>query len=122
MPTCQLEPCGTLAVARLLIHADGAAATGPTRLAALWHQLHHLYTMATHAVPPSPLQVRIADLQGHCVFVNDAAGPLLDLPLPAGTYQITAQLGTIRRSYTTALLPGGSFNLHLRLAAALQGT
>jgi hypothetical protein len=46
----------------------------------------------------------------------DDAGPLVEVPLPAGTYQVTVQLGCVRRSYTMTLEPGMSFDLHLRLS------
>ncbi len=50
----------------------------------------------------------------------DDAGPFVDIPLPAGTYHVTAELGKVRRSYTMTLEPGASFNLRLRFTADSQ--
>lgn len=66
---------------------------------------------------PAPLRVRIDDLRGRPVLAIEDSAPLLDLPLPAGTYHVSACLGAVRRSYTLTLAPGGRFELHLRLPA-----
>jgi hypothetical protein len=65
----------------------------------------------------APLNLRIDDLQGHRMHAVDSAGPLVDVPLPAGTYLVSVHLGPVRRSYTMTLEPGASFDLYLSLAA-----
>jgi hypothetical protein len=62
-----------------------------------------------------PLRLRIDDLQGNQVVAVDDAGPLVDVPLTAGTYRVNVQRGPLRRSYTLTLEQGTSFDLHLRL-------
>ena len=59
--------------------------------------------------------MRIDDLHGKRMFSVDDAGPLVDVPLPAGTYHVSAQRGNARCSYTMTLEPGVSFDLRLRL-------
>jgi hypothetical protein len=108
----------TPSAARLLIHAVDHAGAG----AGHHHEsrLHRL--LALHAngqVPPDgpPLNLRIDDLQGRRLYTVDDAGPLVDVPLPAGTYQVSVDLGQVRRSYTMTLEPGTSFDLYLRFAS-----
>ena len=60
----------------------------------------------------------IDDMQGHRLLAVQGASPVIDVPLVAGTYQITAQLGTVERSYSVALAQGASFDLYLSLAPA----
>jgi hypothetical protein len=67
----------------------------------------------------APLSLRIDNLKGLRVHAVDDAGPLIDVPLPPGTYHVTMQFGTVRRSYTMTLEPGASFDLYLRLAPHL---
>ena len=42
---------------------------------------------------------------------------VVELPLRAGTYQITVRQGGTRRGYTVALAPGATFSLDLSEAA-----
>ncbi len=68
----------------------------------------------------APLKVEINDLQGCRVLAIDNAGSLIDVPLPAGTYHVTAHLGKLRRGYTMTLQQGESLDLHLRLSPDRQ--
>lgn len=117
MNTDTSSRAATLSAARLLIHAeepDGAGRHDASRL-------QRLLTLHAHAPRPCdrpPLNLRIDDLQGHRLHTVDDAGPLVDVPLPAGTYQVSVDLGQVRRSYTMTLEPGTSFDLYLRLASA----
>ncbi|MEO8119228.1 MAG: hypothetical protein ABI606_07895 [Rhodoferax sp.] len=61
--------------------------------------------------------MQIDDLRGHRVLDIEAAGPLVDVPLPAGTYHVTAHRGKVRRGYTMTLKQGAFFDLYLRLGA-----
>ncbi len=60
--------------------------------------------------------VEIDDLQGHRLFEADPAAPLMDVPLPAGTYHVTAHRGRQRRRYTVTLEHGAHFDLYLRVS------
>lgn len=64
----------------------------------------------------SPIRLQVADLQGRELRCLDTSEPFIELPLPAGTYDVTVTLGNIRRRYTMTLVPGASFELHLRFA------
>lgn len=68
----------------------------------------------------APLSLHIDNLQGLRVHSVDDAGPLVDVPLPAGTYHVTVHFGKVRRSYTMTLEAGASFDLYLRLAPDRQ--
>lgn len=61
------------------------------------------------------LALEIHDQQGHKLLTINRAGPLVDILLAPGIYRVTARRGTLRRSYTVALSPGRSFDLHLPL-------
>jgi hypothetical protein len=62
--------------------------------------------------------VQVNDLGGREVFSQEDAGPLIELPLPAGIYLVSAQAGKVKRSYTLVLEQGASFDLHLCLLTA----
>ena len=61
----------------------------------------------------APLRLRVDDLQGRRVLELDDVGPLVELPLPAGTYHVRSQRGTRQRAYTMVLEPGRPFTLVL---------
>jgi hypothetical protein len=105
----------TLSDARLLIHADDHVGAGRHDAS----RLQRLLALRAHGQRPHdrpPLNLRIDDLQGRRLHTVEDAGPLVDVPLPAGTYQVSVHLGHVRRSYTMTLEPGTSFDLYLRLA------
>lgn len=113
MPT-SLDASPSL-LARLLIHAAADPASSNTYIATTLQWLRGLYP-AGDGPPPGPeaaLHLHIDDLQGRRVFSDDAAGPLVALDLPEGTYHVTAVHGNVCRSYTLALVPGNSFDLYL---------
>ena len=109
------------AAARLLIHVVGAHPSRRGRLPSPLRRLLGLFTARRwrtelQATGP-PLDIRIDDLQGRRLLTIQDPGPLIDVPLPPGTYHVTARLGPVQRSYTLALDPDAAFDLHLRLAA-----
>lgn len=63
---------------------------------------------------PALSGLRIADLEGRRYFSADELPSVIDLPLPAGVYDITVSLGSQQRRYTLALGQGVAFHLHLR--------
>ncbi len=99
--------------ARLVIHSEGASGADGLFESTL-RRLRSLHSIATRLYARSPLAVQIDDLQGRSVLTIAAAGPLLDVPLPAGTYHVIANLGDVRCSYTMRLEQGESLDLHLR--------
>ena len=105
----------TLSPARLLIHAADPIDTDRRYFETPLRRLFALHTDGPCNRSRVPLKLQIDDLEGRRVHTVDDAGPLVDVPLPAGTYQVSVHLGTLRRSYTMTLLPGASFHLHLRL-------
>ncbi len=127
-----LEAAGTLPVntntsphteapspARLVIHAQHHVSSGRTFESPLRRMRTSNSRVAGNG-KQEPLNLRIDTLQGLRVHAIDDAGPLVDVPLPAGTYHVTVHLGQVRRSYTMTLEPGASFDLYLRLAPDLQ--
>jgi hypothetical protein len=105
--------------AHLLIHAeyDAGEDEGYDRR----HETRLQRLRAIHARGPrkgtqAPLSLQIDDLQGHRLHSLDDAGPVVEVRLPAGTYQVTVSLGKMRLKYTLTLLPGMSFDLYPRLA------
>ncbi|WP_394788923.1 hypothetical protein [Rhodoferax sp.] len=101
--------------ARLLIHAAADPAGNSTYLATKLQWLRGFYpaTQGQKPGPDVPLRLHIDDLQGRRVFSEDAAGPLVELDLPVGTYNVTAVHGNTCRGYTLTLVPGASFDLYL---------
>lgn len=91
-----------MAPAHLRIHAGATAGAGwLARVARAWC-----------AAPPA-LRVCVDDLQGQRHVDADGVGALIDLPLPANTYHVTARLGELQRRYTVLLEPGATVDLHL---------
>lgn len=108
-------PCyAALAAARLLIHAENDFSQVGQRIEAALRRLCTRHASGgRHELRPA-LTLQVDDLQGRRLRSIDDAGPLTDVPLPAGTYQVTALRGHFRRSYTMTLEPGASVELHLR--------
>ena len=100
---------------RLLIHAEDAADLDGIRFGS-WQR--RLRALGWHGLPRderAELSVQIDDLQGNPVLAIAAAGPLVEVPLPGGTYHVTARRGKLLRAYTMTIQQGASFDLHLRL-------
>lgn len=101
---------------RLLIHAEFDRGASPIPFASTLKRLRALCSNDPRHDEQVPVSVEIDDLQGNRVVAIDAAGRLIRMRLPAGTYQVTAHRGKVRRRYTMTLEEGASFDLHLRLA------
>lgn len=101
-------------MARLLIHATPAHGDECARLCLVLRRLRLWAMAAARRQPPALSGLRIADLDGRRYFSADALPSLIDLPLPAGVYDITVSLGSQQRRYTLALGQGVAFHLHLR--------
>jgi len=114
----RFAPQRTAAVsaARLLVHAEDDVGARGKRFESPLRRLRALYADGPWRDERAPLCLHIDDLLGRRVLAIDDAGPLSDVPLPAGTYNVTVRLGKVRRSYTIVLEQGASFDLHLRLA------
>lgn len=107
--------------ARLVIHAEDQLESRVRPLESPLRRLRELSGgIRTERDKCAKLCLHIDTLQGVRVHSVDDAGPLVDIPLPAGTYHVTAELGKVRRSYTMTLEPGASFNLRLRFTADSQ--
>ena len=100
------------ASSRLIIYNDRAAAvsTRPGVLARFFRML-----LAGRKLAHAPVRVTVCESGRACVFEVDDAGPLLDIELPAGTYQVTAEIDGVLRTYTLTLQRGTSSSLHLRM-------
>ena len=94
----------------LLVHAGGYRRDGE-RPSLLQRFAQHLLP----AAPPAPVHLSIEDLAGHRLLDLDQIDPLLDIPLPAGTYHVTARQGAATRRYTMTLAASSAHDLHLRL-------
>jgi len=107
-----------LSPARLLIHArtdTTCAASGALARALLWLNLHARQVLQRRA-PVLASVVQIDDLLGRRFFDTEQTRPLIEVPLPAGTYHVTVRLGSLHRRYTVTLEQGATFHLHLRSA------
>lgn len=62
------------------------------------------------------ISLDIRDARGLRVFSLDDAGPLVDVPLPAGTYHVAVYVDQIKRGYTITLDQGSLVNLYLGIA------
>lgn len=101
-------------MARLLIHATPARGDECARLSRMLRRLRLWAMAAAHRQRPALSGLRIADLEGRRYFSADELPSVIDLPLPAGVYDITVSLGSQQRRYTLALGQGVAFHLHLR--------
>lgn len=115
MLTDTLPHAVTLSAARLVIHAEAGRCSGGSHRERAMQWLRALCSR-DHKAERSPLRLQIADLQGNVMLTSADAGALVDVSVPAGTYQVTAQFGTLRRDYTLTLKQGTAFDLYLRLA------
>jgi hypothetical protein len=59
------------------------------------------------------LKLRILDAAGRPVFGLDHAGPLTDVALPAGRYQVVARFGGVERSARVDVEPGRPVDVRL---------
>ena len=100
--------------ARLLIHTEDDVSAGGRHFESTLRRLRESHSGDAKHDKRTPLKLQIHNLQGIPVHSVDEVGPLIDVPLPAGTYHVTVQFGTVRRRYTMTLEPGASFDLYLR--------
>jgi hypothetical protein len=103
--------------ARLRIHAHADTRVRGGVLGWVWRRILALVSRAAgpHRLPVTRLEVD--DLQGRQFFAATDASSLIDVPLPPGTYQVTARLGPVHRCYTVRLEQGARVDLYLRLAS-----
>jgi len=106
--------------AQLLIHTDNVSTFGTSRLEPVFRLLRSLCIQVLPSSKPQAIKLLVFDLQGHCVFSTDWAGPLVSVVLPSGAYHIKAYLGDTRRSYTLTLESGIAADLYLRLTSRLH--
>jgi hypothetical protein len=107
------ERAVTPSAAHLLIHADGKLVNG-YRLTTTLRRLCAAH-LCDYKFKREPLRLQIVDLQGKLMLAIDDASALVDVSLPAGTYQVIAHFGKVQRDYTLTLTQGASFDLYLRL-------
>ena len=121
------------ALARLLIHSTVSTLAGDASGSAprlLMRCLRALAADALRQPVPAPLLVRIDDLQGrrwlereieHDIehdIEHESGRPLIDVPLPAGTYHVSVQRGGRRWRYTVTLEQDTAFELFVHEAGA----
>ena len=103
--------------ARLLIHTTGEAMRS---LRSRWVLgLRALHQRLRHWGMGAPIRLWVDDMSGRRVLELEDAGPVVDLPLEPGTYQVTVHRGALCRSYTLTLQGNTCFDLYLSLADAL---
>jgi hypothetical protein len=110
MSPCPDGGAAAIASAHLLIHTGNAVGTIRSRLALALRTLGLKYSLWKER---DPIQVLVEDMGGNRVLSLDDATPLIDLPLPPGTYQVTARHGNLRRGYTLTLERNTSVDLYL---------
>lgn len=107
-------------MARLQIHApDELCAADSTFI----KTVRHLLSICSHGRMPCEracISLDIRDAHGLRVFSLDDAGPLVDVPLPAGTYHVAVHVAQIERGYTMTLVQGSLVNLYLGIALDQQ--
>ncbi len=106
--------------AHLLIHTEFDLGMSRIPFASTLRRLRSSYSDGVRYEDHASISLQIDDIWGHRVFATDAAGRLMRVLLPAGTYQVTAHRGGVRRRYTMTLEEGVSFDLHLRLGPDRQ--
>lgn len=101
-----------VSTAQLVIHVEDRQ--GCSAIGTAWQRVRTCCAgLARRGEQHLPLALRISDLQGHCLVIEEDTGPLTRFRLPPGTCVIVARLGAVQRSYTLTLEPGRSFDLHL---------
>ena len=115
MNSCPDGGVAAIASARLLIHTGNAVGTIRSKLASAFRAMGLKHSPWRGR---EPIQVFVEDMGGNRVLSLDDATPLIDLPLPPGTYQVTARHGNVRRGYTLTLERNTSFDLYLSPADA----
>ena len=91
---------------------------GEDQVAAMQHRLRHYdlrltFSEGRHNAYAADLQLRILDGSGRKVFALDHAGPLTDVNLPPGRYQVVAEFGGVKRSGRVEIKPGAPAALAL---------
>jgi len=109
-------PAAALSPARLLIHSVDLDGVRERHFDSPLQRLRALRVHGPWHDKRALLCLQIDDLHGQRVHSVEGAGPLMVLPLPAGTYHISVHFGDVRRRYTLTLEPGASFDLYPRLA------
>ncbi len=110
MSSCQDGRVAAIASARLLIHTGDAVGTIRSILALACRAMGLKHSLRKDR---EPIQVFVEDMGGNRMLSLDDATSLIDLPLPPGTYQVTARHGNVRRGYTLTLARNTSFDLYL---------
>ncbi len=113
MSTCPDRAAAAIDSARLLIHTGTAAETMHSRLVRVLRAM--LLAYGTWQVG-EPVRLVVADMRGNRLLSLEDALPLIDVPLPPGTYQVNACRGNVRRAYTFTLERNTCFDLYLSLA------
>jgi hypothetical protein len=103
--------------ARLMIHAGRDRRVRGDGLGSVWRRLLTLVSGAAGQRGLPIIRVEVGDLQGRQFFAATDARALIDVPLPPGTYHVTALSGQVHRRYTVRLERGASVELHLRPAS-----
>ena len=101
------------AAAHLLIRVDGEHRSGCRSLQSPLRWLLEWCSRRARPTRRPLLDLRVDDALGRPVLAVQDPGSLIDLPLPSGTYHVSANLGRVRKSYTLALQAGTPFELHL---------
>jgi hypothetical protein len=77
------------------------------------YDLRLTFSAGKHNAYAADLKLRITDGSGRQVFALDHAGPLTDVNLPPGRYQVVADFGGVRRSGSVDVKPGAPAALSL---------
>lgn len=117
LPPAHGEGADAASNAQLLIHAASESPSRDGVLERLLLLLRGLMADGRPRPPTLPTSLRIDDLQGRRCFAADDTLTLVAVHLPAGTYHVTAHLGSVRRRYTLTLERGATVDLYLRLPA-----
>jgi hypothetical protein len=103
--------------AQLRIHAHGDTRVRGGALGWVLQWIPALVSLTAGLLRRPVTRLEIDDLQGRRFFAAKDARSLIDVPLPAGTYHVTARLGSVHRCYTVKLEQGAHVDLYLRLAS-----
>lgn len=104
---------GTEPAAHLLIHVNDSSNVRRSNLLSALYRLRESCVLAAHRKKPGTVRLQIDDRWGKEVFAAEGDGPLFRIALMAGTYNITACSGQLRRCYTLTLEQGAQSDLHL---------